>query len=38
MRSYDYIGKGISRHDGVEKVTGDAEYVQDMKMAGMLYA
>jgi CO/xanthine dehydrogenase Mo-binding subunit len=38
MNSYDYIGKGISRHDGVEKVTGDAEYVQDIKMAGMLYA
>lgn len=35
---YDYIGKGITRHDGIEKVTGDAEYVQDMKMAGMLYA
>lgn len=36
--THDYIGKGISRLDGVEKVTGDAEYVQDIKMAGMLYA
>lgn len=35
---YDFIGKGIVRHDGVEKVTGDAEYVQDIKMTGMLYA
>jgi CO/xanthine dehydrogenase Mo-binding subunit len=35
---HEYIGKGISRHDGVEKVTGDAEYVQDMKLTGMLYA
>ena len=36
--SHEYVGKGISRHDGVEKVTGDAEYVQDMKFSGMLYA
>ncbi|MBL4935308.1 xanthine dehydrogenase family protein molybdopterin-binding subunit [Clostridium sp. YIM B02515] len=33
-----YVGKGIPRVDGVEKVTGEAEYVQDMKLPGMLYA
>ena len=32
-----YVGKGIPRVDGVEKVTGEAEYVQDMKLPGMLY-
>ncbi len=36
--SEKYIGKGISRHDGYEKVTGQAKYVGDMKMSGMLYA
>lgn len=35
---YKYIGKGIPRVDGIEKVTGEAQYVQDMKLAGMLYA
>ncbi|WP_411680297.1 xanthine dehydrogenase family protein molybdopterin-binding subunit [Clostridium thailandense] len=35
---YNYIGKGIPRLDGVEKVTGEAEYVQDMSFNGMLYA
>lgn len=35
---YKYIGKGIPRIDGVEKVTGEAEYVQDMSFNGMLYA
>ena len=33
-----YIGKAVPRVDGVEKVTGEAEYVQDMKLPGMLYA
>jgi CO/xanthine dehydrogenase Mo-binding subunit len=36
--NYDYVGKGISRLDGVEKVTGEAQYVHDMKLQGMLYA
>ena len=35
---YDYVGKGISRLDGIEKVTGEAQYVHDMKLQGMLYA
>lgn len=35
---YKYIGKSIPRLDGVEKVTGEAEYVQDMFFKGMLYA
>jgi CO/xanthine dehydrogenase Mo-binding subunit len=33
-----YVGKAVPRVDGVEKVTGEAEYVQDMKLPGMLYA
>ena len=33
-----YVGKGVPRVDGIEKVTGEAEYVQDMKLPGMLYA
>lgn len=36
--NYNYVGKGIPRLDGVEKVTGEAEYVQDMFFNGMLYA
>ena len=35
---YNYVGKGIPRIDGVEKVTGEAQYVQDMILKGMLYA
>lgn len=34
---YDYVGKGIARLDGIEKVTGEAEYVHDIKLKGMLY-
>ncbi|MCL2216539.1 MAG: xanthine dehydrogenase family protein molybdopterin-binding subunit [Defluviitaleaceae bacterium] len=33
-----YIGKSIKRHDGVQKVTGRAEYVSDIKLNGMLHA
>lgn len=33
-----YIGKGVKRLDGVEKVTGDAKFVADIQMEGMLYA
>ncbi|MCX8038923.1 MAG: hypothetical protein N3D11_18130, partial [Candidatus Sumerlaeia bacterium] len=36
--TYEHVGKGISRIDAIEKVTGEAEYVQDMKLPGMLYA
>ncbi|MCL2563025.1 MAG: xanthine dehydrogenase family protein molybdopterin-binding subunit [Oscillospiraceae bacterium] len=34
----EYIGKGALRHDGIEKVTGQAEYLGDIKLNGMLYA
>lgn len=33
-----YIGAAVPRIDGVEKVTGEAQYVPDMKFPGMLYA
>lgn len=33
-----YIGAAIPRIDGVEKVTGEAQYVTDLKFPGMLYA
>ena len=36
--STQYIGKSIPRVDGVEKVTGDATYVNDINMQGMLHA
>jgi CO/xanthine dehydrogenase Mo-binding subunit len=36
--SQTLIGAGIPRIDGVEKVTGEALYVHDMKVQGMLYA
>ncbi|MDR1531199.1 MAG: xanthine dehydrogenase family protein molybdopterin-binding subunit [Clostridiales bacterium] len=38
MSEYKYIGKPVKRHDGVEKVTGQASYTGDLKMSGMLYA
>lgn len=31
------IGKNVKRLDGVAKVTGSANYVHDLKLAGMLY-
>lgn len=36
--NHEYVGKGVARLDAVEKVTGEAVYVQDMKLPGMLYA
>ncbi len=36
--NYDYVGKGVTRLDGIEKVTGQAQYVHDIKLQGMLYA
>jgi CO/xanthine dehydrogenase Mo-binding subunit len=36
--TYRYIGRPIKRHDGIEKVTGQAQYAGDLKMSGMLYA
>lgn len=37
-QEFKYVGKGVPRVDGIEKVTGEAQYVQDMKFPGMLYA
>jgi len=36
--SQSLIGLGIPRIDGTEKVTGEAVYVHDLKIQGMLYA
>ena len=33
-----YIGKSIPRFESINKVTGSAKYVHDMKFPGMLYA
>ncbi len=33
-----YVGKSVTRHDAVEKVTGQAVYVDDITMTGMLHA
>lgn len=35
---YRYIGRGVTRRDGVEKVTGSALYTCDLVLQGMLYA
>ena len=35
---YRFVGKAVKRHDGHEKVTGQALYTGDMKMNGMLHA
>lgn len=37
-KEYKYIGKGVPRIDADEKVTGQARYVSDMSMPGMLHA
>mgnify|MGYP000867193733 CR=1 FL=1 len=37
-KNYQYIGQSIQRHDGVDKVTGTAAYVGDLKMNGLLQA
>ena len=36
--SFRYIGKGVTRRDGVEKVTGSALFTYDLVLQGMLYA
>lgn len=36
--NFNYVGNSIPRVDGIEKVTGEAQYVQDMSSKGMLYA
>ncbi len=35
---YRYIGKAVTRRDGVEKVTGSALFTHDLVLQGMLYA
>jgi len=35
---YRYLGKSIKRHDGREKVTGQALYTGDINMSGLLHA
>jgi CO/xanthine dehydrogenase Mo-binding subunit len=35
---YRYIGKGVARKDGVEKVTGAALFTHDLQLQGMLHA
>ncbi len=37
-KEYKYIGKGVPRIDADEKLTGQARYVSDMSMPGMLHA
>jgi CO/xanthine dehydrogenase Mo-binding subunit len=37
-REYRYIGKGVPRKDGVQKVTGAAVFTRDMNLPGMLSA
>lgn len=34
---YAVIGRRLPRHDAVHKVTGEARYVDDIKLPGMLY-
>jgi len=35
---YRYVGKGVKRKDGVQKVTGAASFTRDMNLPGMLHA
>lgn len=37
-KEYKYLGKGVPRIDADEKVTGQARYVSDISMPGMLHA
>src|SRR5262245_57337078 len=36
-RRYEVVGTRPIRHDGVEKVTGQARYGADIRLPGMLY-
>lgn len=38
MTNYQYLGKGHKIIDGLEKITGRARYVSDLKLPGMLHA
>ena len=35
--SFCVVGKQVDRYDAVQKVTGEAQYVDDMSLPGMLY-
>lgn len=37
MTDFTYIGKRVPKRDALEKVTGSAVYVDDLKFPGMLY-
>ncbi len=37
-KRYRYVGKSVPRKDGLEKVTGTAEFGIDVQVPGMLYA
>jgi carbon-monoxide dehydrogenase large subunit len=36
-REFKYVGHSVARVDGVEKVTGQAKFVGDIEVPGMLY-
>lgn len=38
MTEFTAVGKRIPKQDALDKVTGRARYIQDMKIPGMLYA
>ncbi|UCG64176.1 MAG: xanthine dehydrogenase family protein molybdopterin-binding subunit, partial [Deltaproteobacteria bacterium] len=38
MHSYSTIGKPEKRADAIDKVTGQAQYANDIKLSGMMYA
>ncbi|KPV50708.1 xanthine dehydrogenase, partial [Kouleothrix aurantiaca] len=38
MANYQYLGKGRKAIDGLEKLTGHARYVSDLKLPGMVHA
>jgi CO/xanthine dehydrogenase Mo-binding subunit len=37
-RHLTYVGKSVSREDGVAKATGTARFVHDLSLPGMLHA
>jgi len=37
MQNFCSVGKRVPKIDAVEKATGRAQYIQDMKLPGMLY-
>jgi CO/xanthine dehydrogenase Mo-binding subunit len=37
MKMFHTVGQPVPRKEGLEKVTGEAKYVDDLKFPGMLY-